>query len=197
MSYPLPCFPVPYFKVDDQYRIMECSKSAKLLFPCTERLTEIVAPGSTAKLARFVKPPQQASIELSLLEASNRPVLYELYQQWEDNMTGHLVLIRSQHRLGLIHRRIERRKIGLWSPEPDVPSVVIKRMAAMQGPALPADASESFREIKNAISTIEDLIGVLQTDLIEAGKDAYAGLILDQTAAIKEWIASMEKEARG
>lgn len=175
--------PVPYFKINDRYQILERSEAAALLFPGAQQLSDILDPGSISKLTRFVKPPYQTTLELNVRELSDRSNLYELYQHWDEQRYGHLVLIRSQSRISELQERINRLSED-WNHMLDDPPASRKLTIA-------PEPTHSMIEIQQALQIIEDLVNVVRGDLVEADKGSYVGLIHEQISIIKEWLHTL------
>ncbi|AFH64338.2 hypothetical protein ACVNS2_27010 [Paenibacillus caseinilyticus] len=177
--------PLPYFRVDASLRILDRSDEAELLFPGASELAGITDEGSLEKLRRFVRPGSVTRLELNFLCGTDRrPQLFELHQQWEEeSAAAHLLLCPLQDRLQRMQDTMEQLRRDLRRPGGAAPPGLRPLSAAPARTSAPSPAAPgAIREAIHALETIEDLIGIIRPDMTEAGKDAYAVLLLEQAA---------------
>ncbi|WP_426447256.1 hypothetical protein ACP26L_24685 [Paenibacillus sp. S-38] len=177
--------PLPYFHVDASLRILDRSAHAELRFPGASKLAQIADEGSLEKMGRFLRPGSTVRLELNFLcGTERRPELFELHQQWEEETgTAHLLLCPLQDRLQRMQDTMERLRREKRQPEGGGPAG--SRPLSPVSPPVPPKAHADQREAISALETIEDLVGIIRSDLTEAGKGAYAVLLLEQSALAK------------
>ncbi|WP_281887842.1 hypothetical protein [Paenibacillus sp. YYML68] len=195
--------PVPYFAIDSQYRILERSELSSSQFPPTEQFRELVDIGSEEKLERFIRPMQDQRVELNLMYGPRKqPMLFEVHQCWENESIGHLVLIRNQHRLQPLLDSMERMREELThvtrqassplSPSPS-PSRHLTSVPRSEGSVQESSKENYYLELHDALVTIDDLLAIVRSTLMESGKDAYTMLLLEQTAHAKELVRKLQQ----
>lgn len=88
--------PVPYFKINTDFHILNFSKQAEALFTITENITSIVDEESVAKLKNFLQTSDGAQpMEISM-KTKNYPLeLFDLYISWDHYLNGHLICIKK------------------------------------------------------------------------------------------------------
>ncbi|MDN4527281.1 STAS domain-containing protein [Fictibacillus fluitans] len=88
--------PVPYFKINSDFQILNFSKQAEALFMVAEKFTSMVDEESVAKLENFLQTPNVAQPMEVSLKTKNHPLeLFDLYISWDHYLNGHLVCIKK------------------------------------------------------------------------------------------------------
>jgi hypothetical protein len=180
--------PVPYFQIDASLRIIGRSNHSDLLFPKAVWLEDIVDEDSVSKLTLMVKPKQTKSIEINLLSPGHPPALFELYQQWEDERTGHVILIPLQSRIQELQQTMENLREDFSQTDlSNVPMLPMANLGERKQLQLHLDAS-------SALETIEDLMVILRADFIELDKTAYSDIINEKIVELREALAQLKNK---
>ncbi|SFJ42915.1 hypothetical protein SAMN02799624_04460 [Paenibacillus sp. UNC496MF] len=186
--------PVPHFEIGADYRIRNASMEAAAAFPPAEDWRELVDGGSLAKADRFVTPAHSGMrVELNLRTAEQPAALFDVYQRWDEaSGTGQLVCICRQSgfdagagQLRALRERLERGGTDF---------VLGPGLVRGGGTAAPASRSGAQGEVRTALETIRELVGVVKPGLVELHKAEYADLILAQVDAALE---GLDGERRG
>ncbi|MCD1260519.1 hypothetical protein B5M42_017090 [Paenibacillus athensensis] len=179
------------------------SESAQRLFAPGTGLADWLDPGSVGKARQYVQPGCSGlQLELNWPTVDGPLRSFEVYQTWEpgDGQTsaavGHLVLIPKQERLSDIEVTIQelrqqlgrleqtsRSEIGLLSPRFALKLAESAAAPQPQKAVMPSAAnigSDQQREALRSLELIKEWFAVIRPDLIEAHKDMYVNLILEQ-----------------
>lgn len=184
-------FPVPCFRVDADYNILQASGAAYELFPQAARFSELVDVGSASKALSLITPAHGGvKLELNLITISRPCAMFEVYQQWDKDGIGHLVCIERQYGLDVAAARLLQLHdtlIGSSFPENNDASGLVKLEYA---------SSSRDAEIRGSLEAIKDLVQLLQPALLELGKTEYADLITHQADTALEQLAPIPVRKR-
>lgn len=163
--------PVPYFIIDVNLDILECSALAEEQFPVRASLLDILDEGSRSKAIKLIQPTRhRLVVELNFLDRAGAVSLYEVYQSWQE--AGTIVCIPRQSRINQISDTV--REIQQWSKR-DQPQERTERY----GDNEELDRARS-RELRRCLVTMMDILTVIRPSLIEADKSEYADLLVEQ-----------------
>ncbi len=171
--------PVPYFQMDASYRIESVSESARALFPETEYWFQLVDEGSLDKAEEYLSPSHSGfKVELILRTRTELLVPFDVYQQWEQDGTGHVVCVCQQeryqtvtHQLSQLEESLRQGMQGRTAP--------LNRMELQAQPLLYSSRSVS-RELCATLETVRDLVDLLYPSLLEIDQTTYADIIKEQ-----------------
>lgn len=173
--------PVPYFKLRGDFSILDVSKEVTHLFYPVTSFLHLVDSESRNKIKRLLNVPSPGKMEINLKTIESPTTLFTIhfnYQQKED--TIHLVCLNETDSYNHIHFEFQqiREKIqsGSWE------KVIPKETEA-------TEHNFNLQQAARKISTINDLLNIIQYDLQSAGKEEYAELIRSELTDIKEYIS--------
>lgn len=165
--------PVPYFIIDENLDILECSELAEEQFPVRASLLDILDAGSRSKAMKLIQPTRhRAVVELNFMNRAGAVSLYEVYQSWQE--AGTIVCISRQSRINQISDTV--RDMQQWSTR-DKPPAPTER----NGNNEELEKTEAqHRELRRCLATMMDILTVIRPCLIEADKSEYADLLIEQ-----------------
>ncbi|MFE7063572.1 hypothetical protein ACFVAD_15600 [Sutcliffiella sp. NPDC057660] len=173
--------PVPYFKLRSDFSILDVSKEVTHLFYPVTSFLHLVDSESRNKLKQLLNVPSPGKMEINLNTIESPTTLFTIhynYQSKEDII--HLVCLNesaSYHHIQYEFQQIkEKIQSGAW--EKVIPT-------AVEGTTNNINLQKASRKI----STINDLLNIIQHDLQSAGKEEYAELIRSELADIKEFLS--------
>ena len=171
--------PVPGFIVFENYDVIQMSDTAKATFgKKVANILDVIDHGSRTKLSRFLCP-SMAGIKVELNCCMPQGIgLFDVYHRWrttEDGDTiGFVACVPRQSDLEeVLHSvaRLEQHRVSGESIQTTQES-----------------QEEIWSHINQSIHTIEELMGILHSDLIEIGKGIYAELILKELDSLRTLI---------
>ncbi|WP_077624075.1 STAS domain-containing protein [Sediminibacillus massiliensis] len=99
--------PLPYFKIDENYRITAMSEESKLKFLHGDGLMSLVDEGSQEKAARNITPEIPVnSIELVLKTKNDPAVAFQLDIKWFEK-EGHIICQEPNTNVGNVSRQLQ------------------------------------------------------------------------------------------
>ncbi|NBD24479.1 hypothetical protein [Paenibacillus glycinis] len=164
--------PVPYFEIAADYRIRAVSAAASAIFPPVPDWRELLDAGSRDKAASLVAPSHSGmKVELNLRAAGRPAALFDVYQSWSGDGTGHLVCIGRQHRFDAASEQLRLLRETL---ERDGEAGGGRREPARRPEPI---ARPEERDVRAALETIGELVELLRPSLTELHKADFADSI--------------------
>lgn len=182
--------PLPYLLIDGQYQILSGSAVAHELFGTAATLLDLLDPDSRTKCQRLIHPHAPArQVELHLRTRQPMPALFDVYQTWvpqpDDNYHGHLLLVATDDRLQAVTRQMHVIRQALHNAQP----------ADFHPPAVDPAADAATRRDLSALSlhlsTVRDLLHVVQPALVESGRDLYVQLCNEELRAAEQLLKQL------
>ncbi|SDN55210.1 rsbT co-antagonist protein RsbR [Fictibacillus solisalsi] len=110
--------PVPYFKINTEFHILNFSKQAEALFMITENITSIVDEEGVAKLKNFLQTSSGTQpMEISMKTKNYALELFDLYISWDHYLNGHLICIKKNEQNKNLENMVYRLQSRLSSTD--------------------------------------------------------------------------------
>lgn len=171
--------PVPYLKLTEDFQIVNVSKSVTHLFYPVSSFLDLVDLDSKAKIKRILTIPSPGKMELNLKTVDSPTSLFTVYFNYQSKeKLIHLVCLdeTSSYNDVQLEYKQWRQQIQTRDWNEVVPP------STEQEAALTAfDKKQAERKI----TTINDLLGIIEEDLSEVGKLEYIKLIQSELEDIK------------
>ncbi len=121
-------------------------------------------------------------------------VLFEIFQHWDSEGSGHLVCIRQQTKVDRLQESMHslREQLSQMELRESVPPLIapVIDINRNRSPILPSKRTSGIHSLANdlrsASGTIEDLLRVMTPDLLEIGRGEMAGIIMEQVETIRK-----------
>lgn len=92
----LNALPLPIFKINTDFDIIDSSPEAVMLFTIKPNFNELVDPGSRTKAAAFIRPDSMAQkLELNFTDQEGKLFLADVHIKWESEHVANLVLVQK------------------------------------------------------------------------------------------------------
>ncbi|WP_404470086.1 hypothetical protein [Sutcliffiella horikoshii] len=175
--------PVPYFKMTEDFEIINVSQSVTHLFYPVTSFLDLVDWDSKTKFKQIKTIPSPGVMELNLKTTDSPTTLFTVYFHYQPKeKLIHLVCMNESSAFQDVQlefqqwrKQLEENKwneVVMTDAEPDVSLEFHKKQA------------------ERKISTINDLLGIIQDDLSEVGKLEYIKLIQSELEDIKGLLRS-------
>ncbi|MGN7492973.1 hypothetical protein ACTHPF_17610 [Paenibacillus sp. SAF-054] len=174
--------PVPYFEIDENFRIGSVSDSARALFPDTEYWFQLVDEGSLDKAGEYLSPSHSGfKVELILRTRMEPFVPFDVYQHWGPDGTGYVVCICQQGRYQTVTNQLSQLEESLRQGVHGIHgrTAPLNGMEIQAQPLLNSSKSVS-RELCATLETVRDLVDLLYPSLLEIDQTTYADIIKEQ-----------------
>ncbi|KPB03957.1 hypothetical protein [Bacillus sp. CHD6a] len=175
--------PVPYIKLTEDFKIIDVSQSVTRIFYPVTSFLDLVDWDSRAKLMQLKTNPSPGVMELNLKTTDSPTTLFTVYFHYQPKeKLIHLVCMNETSAFQHVQSEFQQWRKQLANN--DWNEVVTTNAEA--------DTSSEFhrKQAERKISTINDLLGIIQDDLSEVGKLEYIKLIQSELEDIKELIRS-------
>jgi len=170
--------PVPYLKLSEDFDIINVSQSVTHIFYPVSSFLDLVDWDSKAKFKQIKTIPSPGVMELNLKTTDSPTTLFTVYFHYQQKeKLIHLVCMNETS--AFQHVQLEFQQWRKQLEDHDWNDVV----------ATDAEPDVSFefhkKQAERKISTINDLLGIIQDDLSEVGKLEYIKLIQSELEDIK------------
>ncbi len=176
--------PVPYLKLTEDFQIVNVSKPVTHLFYPVSSFLDLVDLDSKAKLKRILTIPSPGKMELNLKTTNSPTSLFTVYFNYQSKeKLIHLVCLDETSSYNHVQMEYQQWRQAVQTRDwDDVVSTPIEQEAAI--------SAFDKKQAESKISTINDLLGIIQDDLSEVGKLEYIKLIQSELEDIKGIIRS-------
>lgn len=175
--------PVPYFKLTEDFEIINVSQSVTHIFYPVTSFLDLVDWDSKTKFKQIKTIPSPGVMELNLKTTDSPTTLFTVYFHYhQKEKVIHLVCMNETSAFQHVQLEFQQWRKQLenndWNEvvetnaEPDISTKFYKKQA------------------ERKISTINDLLGIIQDDLSEVGKLEYIKLIQSELEDIKGLLRS-------
>lgn len=175
--------PVPYFKLTEDFGIVNVSQSVTHLFYPVTSFLDLVDCDSKTKFKQVKTNPSPGVMELNLKTTDSPTTLFTVYYHYQQKeKVIHLVCINETS--AFQHVQLEFQQWRKQLENNDWNEVV--------APNTEPELSNEFhkKQVERKISTINDLLGIIEDDLSEVGKLEYIKLIQSELEDIKGLLRS-------
>ena len=101
--------PLPIFKINTDFDILDSSPEATMLFTKKDNFTELVDPGSRMKAAAFIRPDSMAQkLELNFTDQAGKLFLADVHIKWESDHIANLVLVQKDPHMERIAAQLNK-----------------------------------------------------------------------------------------
>ncbi|HSI66377.1 MAG TPA: STAS domain-containing protein [Planococcus sp. (in: firmicutes)] len=101
--------PLPIFKINTDFDILDSSPEATMLFTKKDNFTELVDPGSRMKAAAFIRPDSMAQkLELNFTDQAGNLFLADVHIKWESDHIANLVLVQKDPHMERIAAQLNK-----------------------------------------------------------------------------------------
>ncbi|MEA3321961.1 MAG: hypothetical protein U9Q88_18520 [Bacillota bacterium] len=175
--------PVPYFKMTEDFKIIDVSQSVTRIFYPVTSFLDLVDWDSRGKLKQIKTLPSPGVMELNLKTTDSPTTLFTVYFHYQQKeKLIHLVCMNETSAFQHVQSEFQQWRKELENNEwNDVVTTSVE-----------PDTSFEFhkKQTERKISTINDLLGIIQDDLSEVGKLEYIKLIQTELEDIKDLLRS-------
>ncbi|OCA80925.1 hypothetical protein [Pseudobacillus wudalianchiensis] len=195
----LPCnqpFPVPYIQIDKTGSILAYSETAAELFSMQEgNVLALVDEASKEKVRKFMfEQDESLTVEANLKTKINPIQLFDLHLSWDEQATGHIVLLSKEQRNGqledrllALQERLSSTNFELLEKKDELEKTLV-RLRELSGPFITLSAGLAFIPLFGDI-TKDKIEAIMGQALRSAYEGEYSRIAVDFTA-----VGKIEKE---
>lgn len=99
--------PVPYFELDETYKIVTRSTQANQAFKKAESFLELLDIGSVEKVKRFFSSRESGKIEMNMDTIEAPYVLHNMFVNWDENRI-HVICIKQDGNLTELIEKVQK-----------------------------------------------------------------------------------------
>lgn len=171
--------PVPYLKLTEEFKIVNVSKPVTHLFHPVSSFLDLVDLDSKAKMKQIFTTPSPGKMEVNLKTVDSSTTLFTVYFTYQSKeKLIHLVCMDESSSYNNVENEYKQWKEQIRTR--DWSELVPTPIESENGPN-----EFNRKQAERKITTINDLLGIIQEDLTEVGKLEYIKLIQSELNDIK------------
>ncbi|MCM3544110.1 hypothetical protein [Priestia megaterium] len=180
ISLPIQHIPVPMFLLNKDNEIIEFTPSVTKNFPPVQNFLDLVDEDSQEKVKRALQGKEEVQIEVNMRTFSNPVALFDFHFEPEAYHSLHAVCCYPIHEhMMSVQSTLQQFRSMLMQDSSQVNQDFSVRETDVETARKMqlVDLQRHFREMKTNVLTIQDLLSIIRSDVIEAGKGEYIELV--------------------
>ncbi|RXT06373.1 hypothetical protein [Ammoniphilus sp. CFH 90114] len=173
--------PVPLVFIEPDWNIVAYSSEVAVQFSLSSSLLDWTDEESKRKLQRLIVPKSTQKIELNLIHKDGTLHLYDIYQKWQEDRYGYLILMEKEQSSQRLSFQLQQLRQQLLAPPEQ-----------RKQPEIGKPVDPQIEELASKLQWMEDLFLQIQPDLLEDRKAHFISQIFLHLKDAKTIIKNLE-----